>query len=50
MLQQKAKEVADKLEKLTLRHLKNGWKVSIEDIPLFSVVSVENLRIFVKKP
>jgi hypothetical protein len=44
MLQQKAKEVADTLGKLTLRHLTDGWKVSGKDILLFSVVSVENLR------
>jgi hypothetical protein len=49
-LQQKAKEVADKLEKkLILRHLTGGWEVSGEDILLFSIVFVEKLLMFVKK-
>jgi uncharacterized protein (UPF0216 family) len=47
MLRQEAKEVADKLEKkVILRHLMDDWKVSREDILLFSVVFVENLRKF----
>jgi hypothetical protein len=50
MLQQKAKEVADTLGKTDFKHLTDGWKVSEKDILLFSVVSVENLWMFVKKP